>query len=70
MTINPDDDPLPLEASVADAIEQRRPADPEDAGLDADYVARRLQSGANADDVIDQAISVPLPEDEREDDEA
>ena len=49
----------------ADALEQRLVADPEeDTGLDADYVGALTDRDANAADVIDQAIVVPLPEDD------
>lgn len=70
MTINPEDKPLTDEVPVADAVEQQQPAAPdvEDAGLDSQHVADRLLTDANAFDVIDQAISVPLPDDERDDD--
>ncbi len=70
MTINPEDNPLADEVPVADAVEQQQPAalDIEDAGLDPEHVANRLQTDANTVDVIDQAITVPLPDDQRDGD--
>ncbi len=70
MTINPEDNPLGDQVPVADAVEQQQPAalGVDDAGLDAEHVAGRLQTDADASDVIDQAITVPLPDDERDDD--
>jgi len=67
MMINSEDHPLAAEVPVADAVEQQQPdaLDVDDAGLDAEYVADRLQIDANTVDVIDQAIAVPLPGDER-----
>jgi hypothetical protein len=68
MTINPDDKPLADEVPVADAVEQQQPAalGDEDAGLDPEHVAQRLQADANTVDVIDQAITVRLPDDQRD----
>jgi hypothetical protein len=70
MTINPQDNLLAAEVPVADAVEQQQPDAPEadDAGLDPEYVTDRLQTDANTVDVIDQAIAVPLPDDERDGD--
>jgi hypothetical protein len=68
MTTHPDDNRLfDVEVPAADAAEQQRPADlgVEDAGLDVGYVEGRLQRDANPADVIDQAIIVPLPDEER-----
>ena len=64
--INSEDHPLAAEVPVADAVEQQQPGalDADDAGLDPDYVTNRLQTDANTVDVIDQAIAVPLPDDE------
>ena len=64
--INPEDHPLATEVPVADAVEQHQPAvlDVDNAGLDPEYVADRLQADADTFDVIDQAITVPLPDDE------
>ena len=68
MTIYLDDIPLADDVPAADAAEQRQPADVsvEDAGLDPRYVANLIQRDANPSDVIDQAIIVPLPDDDRD----
>jgi hypothetical protein len=70
MTIDPNDHHLDAEVPVADAVEQQQPAilDDEDAQLNPEYVANRLEIDANTVDVIDQAIAVPLPDDERDGD--
>jgi hypothetical protein len=70
MTINPQDTPLAAEVPVADAVEQQQLAalDIEDTGLDPEYVTDRSQTDANTFDVIDQAIAVPLPDDQRNSD--
>jgi len=66
MTIYLDDTALADDVPVADAAEQRQSADDsaEDAGLDPRCVADLLQRDANPSDVIDQAIIVPLPDDD------
>ena len=66
MMINSEDHPLAAEVPVADAVAQQQPGalDVDDAGLDPEYVADRLQTDANTVDVSDQAIAVPLPDDE------
>ena len=68
MTIDPDDNQLADDVPAADAAEQHQPADDsaEDAGLDPREVANLLQRNANPADVIDQAIIVPLPDDDRD----
>ena len=70
MTIYLDDTALADDVPVADAAEQRQSADDsaEDAGLDSRCVADLLQRDANPSDVIDQAIIVPLPDDDRDTD--
>jgi hypothetical protein len=70
MTINFDTNALADDVPVADAIEQRQPADAsvEDAGLDTEQIADLLQCDANPSDAIDQAIIVPLPDDDRDGD--
>src|SRR6185437_12485037 len=83
MTNCPDDTALADDVPAADAAEQHQPAadsaddaglDPrevasaDDAGLDPREVANLLQRDANPSDVIDQAIIVPLPDDDRDDD--
>jgi hypothetical protein len=72
MTIYLDDNPVADDVPAADAAEQRQPADvsAEDAGLDPREVANLLQRDANPSDVIDQAIIVPMPDDDRDDDTA
>jgi hypothetical protein len=68
MTIYVDDTPLADDVPAADAAEQHQPVDDsaEDAGLDPRCVADLLQRYANPSDVIDQAIIVPLPDDDRD----
>jgi hypothetical protein len=68
MTIYLDDNPLADDVPAADAAEQRQPVDvsAEDAGLDTRYVADLLQRDADPSDVIDQAIIVPLSDDDHE----
>jgi hypothetical protein len=72
MTINPDDNPLADDVPAADAAEQHQPAEvsAEDAGLDPRYVANLLERDANPADVIDQAIIVPMPDDDQDVDPA
>ena len=72
MTIYLDHGPLADDIPRADAVEQQQPADVsvEHAGLDPESVANLLQRDANPSDVIDQAIIVPLPDDERDVDTA
>ena len=69
MTIDPDDNQLADDVPAADAAEQHQPAadSADDAGLDPREVANLLQRDANPSDVIDQAIIVPLPDDDRDD---
>ena len=66
MTNCPDDTALADDIPAADAAEQHQPAhdSTEDAGLDSRCVADLLQRDANPSDVIDQAIIVPLPDDD------
>jgi MerR family transcriptional regulator, heat shock protein HspR len=66
MTNCPDDTPLADDVDAADAAEQHQPAadSAEDAGLDPRCVADLLKRDANPSDVIDQAIIVPLPDDD------
>ena len=67
MTINFDTNAVADEVPVADAVEQHQPTDlsAEDAGLDPERLTDLLQRDANPSDVIDQAITVPLPDDDR-----
>ena len=66
--IQRDDTPLADDVPAADAAEQRQPVDDsaEDADLDPEHVANLLQRDANPSDVIDQAVIVPLPDDDRD----
>lgn len=68
MTRDLDDTPLADDVPAADAAEQHQPADhsAEDADLDPRCVADLLQREADPSDVIDQAITVPLPDDDRD----
>jgi hypothetical protein len=68
MTIYLDDYTPADDVPAADAVEQQQPADVsvEDAGLEPGYVTNLLQRDANPSDVIDQAIIVPLPNDDRD----
>jgi hypothetical protein len=66
--IHRDDTPLADDVPAADAAEQRQPVEmrADDAGLDPHWVADLLQRDANRSDLIDQAIIVPLPDDDRD----
>ncbi|MCV7412886.1 hypothetical protein AWC05_12460 [Mycobacterium florentinum] len=66
MTIYFDDNPLADDVPVADAAEQRRPADvsAEARELDTRCLANLVHRDANPSDVIDQAIIVPFPDDD------
>jgi hypothetical protein len=68
MTNYRDETPLEHDVPVADAEEQHQPVEvePEEAGLDPDYIAEHLEGEANPPDVIDQAIIVPMPDDDRD----
>jgi hypothetical protein len=56
---------IPEEAPEVDAMEQRLVVDAEDdTGLDTNHVEALSDRDANAADVIDQAIVVPIPEDD------
>ena len=72
MTIYLDHNPLADDIPRADAVEQRQPADVcvEDAGLAPESAVNLIQRDANPFDVIDQAIIVPLPDDDRDVDTA
>lgn len=53
------------ETPEADAMDQQRLADADDqTGLDTSYVADVAERDANPADLIDQAIVVPVPEDD------
>ena len=68
MMIYLDDYTLADDVPAADAVEQQQPVDVsvEDAGLDPGHVTNLLQRDANPSDVIDQAIIVPMPDDDRD----
>jgi hypothetical protein len=68
MTIHLHDYTRADDVPAADAVEQHQLADVsvEDAGLDTGYLANLVQRDANPSDVIDQAIIVPMPDDDRE----
>jgi hypothetical protein len=52
---------------VPDAVEQHQPVDPaDDDVLDRQRLAALGRYDADPADVIDQALTVPLPEDERQ----
>ena len=72
MTMYLDEIPLADDVPVADAAEQHQPADVsvEDAGLDPRHAANLIQRDAHPSDVIDQAIIVPIPDDDRDVDAA
>ena len=72
MTMYLDDIPLADDVPAADVAEQLQPADVsvEDAGLDPRHAANLIQRDANPADVIDQAIIVPIPDDDRDTDTA
>ena len=67
MTNDFDTNVVPDEVPVADAVEQHQPTDlsAEDAGLAPEHLTDLLQRDANPSDVIDQAITVALPDDDR-----
>jgi hypothetical protein len=52
------------ETPEADAAEQRAIVSDDDAGLDTSYLADVNDRDANEADVIDQAIIVPVPDEE------
>lgn len=52
------------EKPEADAAEQRAIVSDDDAGLDTSYLADVGDRDANEADVIDQAIVVPVPDEE------
>jgi hypothetical protein len=70
MTINFDTNVVADEAPVGDAVEQHQPTDlsAEDTGPDAEHLTDLIQRDAYPSDLIDQAITVPLPDDDRDGD--
>jgi len=66
MTINIDDRQLPDDVPVADVLEQQQAIDVDaEECLDRDHLADPLQRDANTVDLIDQAVIVPWPDDDR-----
>jgi hypothetical protein len=63
---NADDVPITQDKPEADVAEQQIPVDPtlDEAGLDPTHIANRSDAQANLADLIDQAISVPLSDDD------
>jgi DNA-binding transcriptional MerR regulator len=63
---NAEDVPLTEDKPEADVAEQQIPVDPilDEAGLDPAQLANRSDAEANLADLIDQAISVPLSDDD------
>jgi MerR family transcriptional regulator/heat shock protein HspR len=63
---NAEDIPLTEDKPEADVAEQQIPVDPtvDEAGLDPTDIANRSDAEANLADLIDQAISVPLSDDD------
>ncbi|MDT7761775.1 MAG: hypothetical protein QOC63_1195 [Mycobacterium sp.] len=63
---NAEDVPLAEDKPEADVAEQQIPVDlaVDEAGLDPTHIANRSDAEANLVDLIDQAISVPLSDDD------
>ena len=63
---NAEDVPITEDKPEADVAEQQIPADRtvDEAGLDPTDIADRSDAGANLADLIDQAIGVPLSDDD------
>ena len=63
---NAEDVPITEDKPEADVAEQQIPVDltVDEAGLDPTHVANRSNAEANLADLIDQAISVPLSDDD------
>ena len=63
---NAEDVPLTEDRPEADVAEQQIPVDPtlDEAGLDPTHITNRSDADANLADLIDQAISVPLSDDD------
>jgi hypothetical protein len=63
---NAEDVPLAEDKPEADVAEQQIPVDltVDEAGLDPTHIANRSDAEANLADLIDQAISVPLSDDD------
>ena len=63
---NAEDVPLTEDKPEADVAEQQIPVDltADEAGLDPTHIANRSDAEANLADLIDQAITVPLSDDD------
>ena len=63
---NAEDVPITQDKPEADVAEQQIPFDPtlDEAALDPTHIANRSDAQANLADLIDQAISVPLSDDD------
>jgi hypothetical protein len=59
-------DPMGDPAPEADVVEQQIPVDPTaEPVLDVDYLQDRSGAEANAADLAEQAVDVPLPDEDR-----
>ena len=63
---NAEDVPLTEDTPEADVAEQQIPVDltVDEAGLDPTHIANRSDAEADLADLVDQAISVPLSDDD------
>lgn len=58
-------DSFPEDEPEADVAQQQIPVEFDDPTLDTEYLADRSDADVNPADLIDQAIDVPFPEDDR-----
>jgi|EndMetStandDraft_6_1072998.scaffolds.fasta_scaffold495544_1 hypothetical protein len=58
-------DSFPEGEPEADVAQQQIPVEFDDPTLDTEYLADRSDADVNPADLIDQAIDVPFPEDDR-----
>jgi hypothetical protein len=58
-------DSFPESEPEADVAQQQIPVEFDDPTLDTEYLADRSDADVNPADLIDQAIDVPFPEDDR-----
>jgi len=58
---NPAGDPVP----EADAVEQTPVDSADEPGLDVDYLQDRSEAEADPADLAEQAVDVPMPDDDR-----
>jgi hypothetical protein len=67
MTIDAENRQLPDDVPIGDAVEQQQALDTDaEDGLDREHLVDLLQRDANTIDVIDQAIIVAWPDEDRE----